>query len=46
MPLTPFPRELPYSAEPNVSVVRNGIVREQPGAGQQPGGSGRQAVAL
>ena len=41
-----FKRELADGAEPDVSVVRNGIVREQPSAGQQPGGSGPQAVAL
>jgi hypothetical protein len=41
-----FKRELADGAEPDVSVVRNGIVREQPSVGQQPGGSGPQAVAL
>ena len=42
-----FKRELADGAEPDVSVVRNGIVREQPGGGQQPGSSsGPQAVVL
>lgn len=44
-----FKRPLEDGAEPDLSVVRNGIVREQPGAGTsgQPGaGSGSQAVSL
>ncbi len=43
-----FKRALADGAEPDLSVVRNGIVREQPG-GQQGGASdagGPQAVAL
>jgi hypothetical protein len=42
-----FKRPLADGAEPDLSVVRNGIVREQPGAGQQPGsGAGPQVTAL
>ena len=42
-----FKRELADGAEPDLSVVRNGIVREQPGGGEQPGsGAGPQVTAL
>ena len=41
-----FKRELAEGAEPDVTIVRNGIVREQPGSGQSAGTSGPQAVAL
>ena len=42
-----FKRQVADGAEPDLSVVRNGIVREQPGGGQQSSGSsGPQAVAL
>ena len=40
-----FKRALDDGAEPDLSVVRNGIVREQPGA-QSSGGAGPQAVSL
>lgn len=39
-----FKRQLADGAEPDLSVVRNGIVREQPGASSA--GAGPQAVAL
>src|SRR5688572_3236604 len=39
-------RPVADGAEPDLSVVRNGIVREQPQAGQQSSGAGPQAVAL
>ena len=42
-----FKRPLADGAEPDLSVVRNGIVREQPGGGAQPGsGAGPQVTAL
>ena len=41
-----FKRPLADGAEPDLSVVRNGIVREQPGGQQSSGSSGPQAVAL
>jgi hypothetical protein len=41
-----FKRELADGAEPDVSVVRNGIVREQPGGQQPSSSSGPQAVVL
>jgi hypothetical protein len=42
-----FKRALADGAEPDVSVVRNGIVREQPGGGEQPtSGAGPQVTAL
>jgi hypothetical protein len=40
-----FKRALADGAEPDVSIVRNGIVREQPG-GAQPGSAGPQVTAL
>src|ERR687884_1472711 len=41
-----FKRPLEEGAEPDLSVVRNGIVREQPGAGGQQGsGAGPQVTA-
>ncbi len=40
-----FKRAVADGAEPDLSVVRNGIVREQPG-GQSAGGAGPQAVNL
>lgn len=42
-----FKRELADGGEPDLSVARNGIVRDQPSSGgQQPGSSGPQAVNL
>jgi hypothetical protein len=41
-----FKRELAEGAEPDLTIVRNGIVREQPSGGQSPGAGGPQAVAL
>lgn len=41
-----FKRELADGAEPDLTIVRNGIVREQPGNSRQSGDAGPQAVAL